>query len=368
MHLVIALPAAFSTDWGISMFNRALLLALSEFCRQENARASVLALNDATEQQDSRYLTSDRVSFRGFQRRKVSFSLAFLRQAWARPDLVILGHINLLPLAVSLPVRAVPYWLIVYGDEAWARLPALSRRALRQTQTVLAISDYTRRRLAAENGLSDKGWKIFPSALDPFFSPTHVEPSSRPTLLSVSRLQKGERASKGVADVLEALPELRHRFPDLQYVIVGDGDDRGGLEQRAQQLGVADAVLFTGHVAQEELMRHYAACDVFALPSNQEGFGIVFLEAMAQGKPVVAARAGATPEVVADGETGLLVEHGNRAALVAALGRLLADRELQRQLGAAGQRRLQANFTFEHFRDRLFQLLQQARQRRGASR
>ncbi len=358
MRLVVALPAVFSTDWGIAMFNRALLLALSEYCQQRGAEASVLVLNDATQQLDRRYAPSPPIRFRGFERRKVSFTLTFLHEAWARPDLVILGHVNLLPLALPLGALHVPYWLIAHGDEAWVRLPTLSRHALAKAQTVFSVSDYTRRRLATENGLSGEGWQVFPNTLDPFFQRVAADSAAHPTILSVSRLKATERESKGVAQVLEALPELRHRFPDLQYVIVGDGDDRAWLEKRAQHLGVAGAVLFTGHVAQDELMRRYAVCNVFVLPSNQEGFGIVFLEAMAYGKPVVAARAGGTPEVVADGETGLLVEPGNRAALVAALSELLAHPERRQQLGEAGRRRLQANFTYELFRGRLIRLLE----------
>ena len=121
----------------------------------------------------------------------------------------------------------------------------------------------------------------------------------------------------------------------------------------------SDSVVFTGHVPQEQLAQCYAACDIFALPSDQEGFGIVYLEAMAHGKPVVASRAGGAPEVVVDAETGLLVEHGNRPALAAALADLLAHRERRQQLGEAGRRRLEENFTFEHFRQRLTRLLEQ---------
>lgn len=360
MKLLVALPTAFSIEWGIAMFNRALLLALSEFCQQHGAEASVLVLNDATRQLDRRYVTSPAIRFRGFERRKISFTLAFLRESWGHPDLVILGHVNLLPLALPLAWRSLPYWLVAHGDEAWVRLPAVSRRGLRRAQTVLAVSDYTRRQLAAVNNLTGERWQVFPNTLDPFFQKGVAEPATRLTLLSVSRLEAAERDNKGIAHVLEALPELRRQFPDLQYVIVGDGDDRPGLEQRARQLDLGNSVVFTGHVAQEEMVRRYAACDVFVLPSNQEGFGIVFLEAMAHSKPVVAARAGGAPEVVVEGETGLLVEHGNRAALVAALRSLLADRERRRQLGEAGRRRLEANFTFEHFRRRLVRLLEQS--------
>ncbi len=173
----------------------------------------------------------------------------------------------------------------------------------------------------------------------------------------MSRLEAAERNHKGVVYVLEALPELRRQFPRLQYVIVGDGDDRAWLERRARELQVADCVVFTGYVTREELSRQYAACDIFVLPSDQEGFGIVYLEAMAHRKPVVASRAAGAPEVVLEGETGLLVEHGDRPALVEALAHLLSSPERRQKFGGAGFERLQAKFTFEHFRERLLRLL-----------
>jgi len=362
VRLLVALTAVFATDWGIAMFNRALLHALGSYCEQHDARASVLALNDSPGREDARYLSSPRVRLRGFVRNKTGFSLAFWRQAWSRPDLTLLGHVNLLPLAAPLALRGRPFWLIAHGDEAWLRLPALSRWTLARAQSVLAVSDFTRRRLAEVNCVPGGHWQVFPNTLDPFSPPTAPAPQPPPdptalTLLSVSRLDAGERAAKGVLHVLEALPELRRQFPGLRYVVVGDGDDRGWLERRARSLGLDDSVTFTGHLSRQELNGCYAACDVFVLPSNKEGFGIVYLEAMAHGKPVVAARAGGAPEVVRDAETGLLVEHGNQSALVGALAALLKDPGRRIRLGAAGCRRVQEQFTFELFRERLFQLL-----------
>ena len=359
VRLLVALTAVFATDWGIAMFNRALLHALSSYCEEHSARATALALNDDPEVQDSPYLSSPRVRLRGFARSKPGFALAFWREAWARPDLTIIGHVNLLALAAPLALRARPFWLIAHGDEAWLRQPALSRWTLARAQNVLAVSDFTRRRLAEVNAVPGDRWQVFPNTLDPFSPPAAAAASNpaAPVLLSVSRLEAGERAAKGVLDVLEALPELRRQFPGLRYVVVGDGDDRAWLEGRARSLGLGDSVVFTGHLSRDELNRHYAACDVFVLPSDKEGFGIVFLEAMAHGKPVVAARAGGAPEVVRDAETGLLVEHANRMELIAALAALLKDPERRSRLGAAGYRRLQEQFTFEQFRRRLFQLL-----------
>jgi glycosyltransferase involved in cell wall biosynthesis len=364
MRLLLAFTAVFANDWGIAMFNRALAHALSRYCEENDAQATVLVLNDDGSRQEVAYLSPGRVRLRGYARNKPAFALAFWREAWNRPDLTLLGHVNLLPLAVPLALRRRPYWLTVHGIEAWARLPALSRWALARAETVLAVSEYTRRKLATMNGVPGEHWQILPNTLDPFWAPPAEAPPARErnlTLLSVTRLDRGERAAKGVLHVLEVLPELRSRFPGLRYVVVGDGNDRSWLEAHSRTLGLGDVATFTGHVSREALAGFYAACDIFVLPSDKEGFGIVYLEAMAAGKPVVAARAGGVPEVVVDGETGLLVEHGNKQALIDALGGLLADADRRRCLGAAGLRRLQQHFSYDLFRERLFQHLEKRR-------
>lgn len=352
MRLLVALTEVFHSNGGIPMFNRALLRALSDFCQRTGAEARVLVLNDFPDDVDSRYVAASAVRVHGCQRNKTAFGLRCLRALAAGPDLVVLGHAHLLSLAVAARARGCPYWLLAHGIEAWQRLPWLARRALARARTVLAVSDYTRQQLARQNGLAAERWHVFPNALDPFWTPVSETPAARPTLLSVTRLDARERG-KGIEQVLEVLPRLRTLVPALRYVVVGEGDDRPRLQGRARALGVDDCVEFTGYLSRPELAHLYAACDVFVLPSVLEGFGIVFLEAMAYAKPVVAARAGGVPEVVAEGETGLLVEPGDLNTLQAALLRLLADPGLRRRLGAAGSRRVQENFAFERFRQRL---------------
>ncbi len=359
MRLLVALTEAFRSDGGIPMFNRALVRALGEFCQAYGADVTVLVLNDDPATADPRYLPSSRLRFLGARRRKTVFTAQFLRQLAARPDLVLLGHVNLLPLALAAPWLGCPYWLLAFGIEAWQRLPRVSRRALARASKVLAISDYTRQQLARQNGLWPAHWRLFPCTLDPLFTPAETGLESHPTLLSVSRLEASERA-KGIEQVLAVLPDLLQRFPFLRYVVVGEGSERQRLIERARDMGLGETVEFTGHLSVSALAAQYAACSVFVLPSTQEGFGIVFLEAMAHAKPVVAARAGGAPEVVANGETGLLVQPADNQALHTALARLLADAGLRQQMGGAGQRRLEENFVFEKFRQRLNRFLVEA--------
>ncbi|MBI4507924.1 MAG: glycosyltransferase family 4 protein, partial [Chloroflexi bacterium] len=134
---------------------------------------------------------------------------------------------------------------------------------------------------------------------------------------------------------------------------VGDGDDRPELERLAEESGVAQRVVFAGTKVGEELATYYRACDVFVMPSIKEGFGIVFLEAMAFGKPVVGGNHGGTPEAVQDGVTGFLVQYGDESALADRLSLLLRDAELRARMGEAGRRHVAAQYTFGHFSERL---------------
>src|SRR2546426_3185868 len=128
-----------------------------------------------------------------------------------------------------------------------------------------------------------------------------------PTILTVARLDARER-SKGVDRVIAQIPALRRRFPGLAYVIGGSGDDVPRLSALAEQLGVSDAVHFVGEVPDEELSARLSAADVFVMPSRKEGFGIVFIEAMACGTPVIACGLEGSSDALLDGRVGVLVD------------------------------------------------------------
>jgi phosphatidylinositol alpha-1,6-mannosyltransferase len=142
-------------------------------------------------------------------------------------------------------------------------------------------------------------------------------------------------------------------FPAAELWIVGGGDGRRELEALAHSLGVERAVKFTGEVADAELSALYATSDLFAMPSRGEGFGLVFAEAMASGLPCIASRFDAGSEVVADGETGLLVDPGNPDELLQAITRFLGDQDLRAKMGQAGRRRASQFFSLASFNQRI---------------
>ena len=157
--------------------------------------------------------------------------------------------------------------------------------------------------------------------------------TGRPTVLCVARLYP----RKHVDDLLVAADLLRRRIPRAQVRIIGDGPEGPKIRALHRRLGLGDTVVLLGHVDRNALALEYSRADCFCLPTVQEGFGLVFAEAMAAGLPVVACRAAAVPELVRHGETGVLVEPRKPAALADALAALLDDERMRKEMGMAGQ-------------------------------
>src|SRR5262249_35682635 len=153
--------------------------------------------------------------------------------------------------------------------------------------------------------------------------------SERPTVLAVARMYPRKR----LEDLLAAAVRLRERIAGLQVRIVGQGPEYGRLRELAGQWSLDDTVVFLGDVPRSTLAVEYGQADCFCLPTVQEGFGIVFAEAMAAGLPIVACRAAAVPEIVADGKTGLLVAPRRPDELAAALETILRNERMRRELG-----------------------------------
>lgn len=166
-----------------------------------------------------------------------------------------------------------------------------------------------------------------------------------PTIGVVGRL----RSEKGQRTMLAALPRILGRLPDAKLLVVGDGPDRVVLERLAEELGVAASVRWTGHVAHERVAELYAAMDVLAVPSRYEAFGLVAAEAMAMSLPVVGTETAGLSEVIAAGETGLLVPPDEHGAMADALLALLGDPARARAMGSRGSERARACFSRERY-------------------
>jgi glycosyltransferase involved in cell wall biosynthesis len=148
----------------------------------------------------------------------------------------------------------------------------------------------------------------------------------QPVILTVARLEATEQY-KGYDQVVRALSAVAREFPDVRYVLVGDGPDRERLAALSRELGVEDKVILAGYVPNEELAEHYNLCDVFVMPSKGEGFGIVFLEALSCGKPVIAGNKDASVEAVLGGKLGTLVDPDDVSAIAEAIVAVIGPRD-----------------------------------------
>lgn len=250
--------------------------------------------------------------------------------------------------------RPAPVVTTFYGVELrWVKttlkpFKRFLRWAARRSARVTAISSYT----AAElKELVDVPVDVIPygAALPSPAARAAARSLDAPsTVLFVGRLVE----RKGVAHLIEALARLRQPS-STRLVVVGDGPERPRLEALARSRGLGDRVLFRGKVSDAELQRVYRDADVLVLPSvvdargDTEGLGVVLLEAMNYGVPVIASRIGGIVDIVADGESGVLVPPGDAGALAAALERVLGDAGLARALGERGRERLVAQFGWD---------------------
>jgi glycosyltransferase involved in cell wall biosynthesis len=246
--------------------------------------------------------------------------------------------------------------------EVWQKLPWYRRHALHAADALVAISQYTAERFAVVQGANPDRVRVLPLGLEPAFWafaqwPDRLErPAELPSgriLLSVARLSAVD-AYKGIDTLIQALARLPD---DTHLVVVGDGDDRPRLEALAHAEGVSRRVHFLGALEGDKLAACYQHCDIFALPSKGEGFGLVFLEAMAFGKPVVGGAHGGTLDVIEHGKSGFLVPHGDVDQLAATLARLLADPALCAEIGHRARQRVEQHYLFPQFESRLRKIL-----------
>jgi phosphatidylinositol alpha-1,6-mannosyltransferase len=271
----------------------------------------------------------------------------------------VLLHAHLFTAVAFFPFRRLlpPAVVTTHGWEVQA--PSVRRflhPTLRACRACVAVSTYTAGLLEA-HGVPRERIRIIPNGVDAALLsdpggapvPEAIEADDR-VLLTVARL---DERYKGQDVVLRALPLILARVPQARYVVAGDGVHRGYYEQVATALGVAERVTFLGRVDEATRLALYDRCALFVMTSRQEldgsaeGFGIVFLEAAARGKPAIGGRSGGIPDAIEEGVTGLLVDPTDPAAVAAACVRLLTEESVARRLGAAARAQVAGKFTWD---------------------
>jgi phosphatidylinositol alpha-1,6-mannosyltransferase len=311
MRILLLATDAYGGHGGIALFNREFAAALSDHQLTILPRVVRGEIGDIPPH--VRFIAEAAGG-------KLAYLRELTRMRFEKWDLVICGHINLLPVAFDHPV------LVVHGIEAWS-----PRHSIRKCRAVISVSEVTRDRLLQSTHYGGHVF-VLPNAVH--LEQYGIRPkrddlveryglAGKRVLLTVGRLDARER-SKGFDEVLDVLPQLPG---DVVYLIAGGGDDFPRLQQKAIDLGVGDRVRFTGLFDERDKTDLYNLADVYVMPSRGEGFGFVFLEAMACGVPVIGSTLDGGREALLDGQLGTLVDPNDPAALRDAIAELLARGE-----------------------------------------
>ena len=362
----------FTIKGGIQTYSAFLLKALKELYPQVSYH--VFLKNDPNGCAAAAGHPMTKFSYAGSwpkELRSLYYALLTLGRGFMeRPGIIISTHAHFSILAYYLKKAAgVSYWIVAHGVEVWGLTNPALKTALREADLILSVSAYTRDRLLSEQQFDQEKVVILPDTMDSVRFNIESKPEylmrrygiarRQPVILTVSRLD-GREQYKGYDTVLRALPAVRQAIPEVRYLIVGKGDDRQRIERIVAELGLESCVTLAGFIPDEELCDHYNLCDVFAMPSKGEGFGVVFLEAMACGKPVLAGNKDGSVDALRRGDLGVLVDPDNVKEIASALTGILKstyshpviyDPQLLR-------RRVIGAYGFESFKLTLSNLLQ----------
>lgn len=334
----------FAREGGIQSYVKDIWRAYSDLADERDYYSQAFLLRDRSDSTNP--FASDRLTFQYCQSRSAQLGRLKLASGLARslllsrPQRVLCGHIKLAPLTRLLcQPLGIPYTILTYGKEVWdvwEVLTPLERHALQHAHDFWTISRYSRDRLCEAHQIAPDRVKLLPCVVDgDIFQPGPKPPElveryqlqNAKVLMTVARLW-AEDIYKGVDVTIRALPQIAQAIPEVKYLVIGRGNDQPRLAQLAQEMGVGDRVVFAGFVPTEELPAHYRVADAYSMPS-QEGFGIVYLEAMASGIPALSGDGDGSADPLQDGRVGWQVPHRDVDAVAAGCIAMLQGRDLR---------------------------------------
>lgn len=348
----------YSSTGGLQNFNKRVVKVIEGMCSSgQLSNGIVLTKNDSV----GDVPLHERISFNAYNRMPLRFVYDFLF-AKAPMDLVLVGHINLLPMAVLRKFfnRRLKIVLFAHGVEVWNQPKFRKRRfyepyLLKSVDVVCTVSSFTRRIMQEEFSLKGDRFHHLPNAVDYIDDAAPMDKQEN-SVLSVTRLAEHDR-SKNIDAVIRAIALLKSQGFFVHYYVVGSGSIRDELEALAREIGVLDLVKFLGRVSDDELSRCYRVADAFVLPSSKEGFGIVFLEAWLRKLPVICGTDDAAQEFVEHGVNGFVVDHRDIAGLANHIRVLVEETVDAKRMGQNGYDKVMRMYLMESFRENLQDLI-----------
>ncbi|NTS43766.1 glycosyltransferase family 4 protein [Flavisolibacter sp. BT320] len=334
-HVLFLTLNVFSATGGIEKVSRLAGKALHELCSEKGGSLQVFSMYDGQNEDCAAYFPP--TAFRGFGGRRAAFVVQSIQEG-RKAALVILSHVNLLSVgyAIKQLSPATKLVLLAHGIEVWQPFPAWKRRMLRACDRILPVSKFTRDKMKSLYGLQKGKLRVVNNCLDPLLPPPAggrsarlvekygLKPGSK-LVLTLTRLSHKDWY-KGYDDVLMAMKSLKKEHPGLRYMLIGtyEGDEKARLDRLISQQGLEEVVIFTGYVPDNELAEHFSVADCYIMPSRKEGFGIVFVEALYYGLPVIAGSIDGSVDALAGGSMGVLVDPDNPVEIRTALQRVLS--------------------------------------------
>lgn len=352
----------FGFTGGIEKVCRTVCRALYDLSEEELVDPTTYCMYDLSYDRDSRYLKKQQ--YRGFGGNRKLFVVKSILKG-LKSDVVILSHINLLSIAYLIKrfKPSTKVYLIAHGIEIWRKLPEAKIRALKRLDKIIAVSHYTADQIVRVNHISEQKIEVLNNCLDPFyhFPSTFSKPESllhryglhkdQVILMSLSRLVSTEKY-KGYDNTIAILPRLVKNNPNLVYLLAGksDEEEHQRLEKLMDEHQIRDHIKLIGFVDEAEITDHFLLSDIFVMPSKKEGFGIVFIEAVASGLSVVAGNKDGSVDALKNGELGYLVDPDNLEEIERILNKILANLPDQQQKINLQQKVLSA-FGYENYRN-----------------
>ncbi len=354
----------FSKTGGIERFNRCFLKALTELDESEVTDSYSLSAydNNVNEQ----YYPANK--YLGLKTNKFAFVTQSVVTA-RKFDIIFLGHINMAIVGVIIkkifPSKKVV--LITHGIDVWRPLTGARAAILKIADHIFSVSNFTKSKLSELHQVDPNRVHVFPNTIDPFFPiPDAVAPIDSLderygiskedfVIYTLTRLSSTE-LFKGYDKVIEAIGLLVKKYHHIKYVIAGKYDDaeKQRIDKLVKQHKVENNVVLAGFVDENELVDHYRMADLYIMPSKKEGFGIVFIEALVCGLPVVAGNADGSVDALLNGELGTLVNPDSTAEIKEAIITHLENSyrtDEQKRINI--RRKTLDNFSFEKYRQRL---------------
>ncbi|WEK19704.1 MAG: glycosyltransferase family 4 protein [Candidatus Pedobacter colombiensis] len=321
----------FSAAGGIQSMNRTLAYSLHELCKKNNWDINLYCLNDLSSDVMSQYLPS--VCFKGFGKNKTIFALNSIMNGM-NTDLVLLSHVNsaVIGLVIRLLNPKCKIWLVAHGIEVWQPLRGWKNKIWKTADRFICVSRFTKSKIISLHHANPSQCLVLNNALDPFIKlPENFDKpayllgryglrAEDRVLFTLTRIASTEKF-KGYEQVIAAVGRIKQRIPTIKYILAGPCEltEKRRLEKLAADQGLSDHFILTGYIEEKELGDHYLLADLFVLPSKKEGFGIVFIEAMAFGLPVICGNVDGSVDAVRHEDMGLAIDPDDIEALEMAI-------------------------------------------------